>query len=278
MARLAHITLLFALLLIAPLAGCSAGATHRNPSFPLNVDEAKADLRRMASDQVAAERPIVVLAGWADPAAAPAFWKWRIREALERDVEVIRLSFVFDPTFAACREKVLDTVERRLGSHDVEVDVIAFSMGGLIARHAAMETAEDERRLRMVRLFTISTPHKGTDRAWLNPLDARVRDMKPGSAFLAELDGGLGEAEYEMHCYTQLRDWIVPSAFAAPEGVTPWWVPRGVMPLGHGRDFGDARIVADILRRLRGEAPWTTHPPAPLPLDDLDSADAGELR
>ena len=86
---------------------------------------------------------------------------------------------------------------------EIEVDVVAISMGGLIARYAAMPLPDDSRQLRIRRLFTISTPHRGAKLAALPTFDQRQIDMRPGSAFLASLDDALADADYDLLPYVR---------------------------------------------------------------------------
>ena len=63
------------------------------------------------------------------------------------------------------------------------IDLVGFSMGGLICRYYLQRLSGLERTRRFV---TISTPHRGSLLAWLvdNPA---CRQMRPGSAFLRDL-------------------------------------------------------------------------------------------
>jgi pimeloyl-ACP methyl ester carboxylesterase len=146
----------------------------------------------------------------------------------------------------------------------VEVDVIGFSMGGLVARHAARPNSLGK-RLNIRRLFTISSPHRGARLASLPTVDQRMIDMRPGSAFLADLNSHLSEADYELLAYTRLGDMIVGPENAAPPGMSPWWVANASFSLAHISAGADPRILADIARRLRNEPPFTTTPASPLP-------------
>ena len=70
--------------------------------------------------------------------------------------------------------------------------MLGLSMGGLVARHAALPR-EDGRRLNVARLFTIATPHRGARladfRLSLLPVwDQKVLSMTTASPFLARLD------------------------------------------------------------------------------------------
>ena len=64
-----------------------------------------------------------------------------------------------------------------------KIDLVAFSMGGLVTRYYLQRLGGLERVQRYV---TLSTPHHGTLLAYLLP-NAGCRQMRPGSAFLRDL-------------------------------------------------------------------------------------------
>ena len=65
------------------------------------------------------------------------------------------------------------------------IDLVGFSMGGLVARYYLQKLGGINR---VGRLVTISTPHRGTQTALF--LNTRgVRQMRPGSPFLLDLNG-----------------------------------------------------------------------------------------
>lgn len=66
---------------------------------------------------------------------------------------------------------------------DAKFRMVAFSMGGLVARHYLQILGG---AARCEKLLTLSSPHRGTDSAWLYP-GKGARDMRPGSAFLHQL-------------------------------------------------------------------------------------------
>jgi hypothetical protein len=63
----------------------------------------------------------------------------------------------------------------------------------------------------------------------------------------------------------RLGDIIVGAPNAAPEGLTPRWLPGEPLQDSHIGAMLDKRIIADVARRLRGEQPLTSDPPQPLP-------------
>jgi hypothetical protein len=119
-------------------------------------------------------------------------------------------------------------------------------------------------------LFTASSPHLGALRAQRLPRLLQMQeDMTPGSQFLRRLEeaesGGPG---YEIVPYVRLGDDVVGAVYAAPRGRAAWWVTDVPGEFSHLGAMTDPRILADVLRRLRGERPWTTEPPASLPTDE----------
>jgi pimeloyl-ACP methyl ester carboxylesterase len=149
------------------------------------------------------------------------------------------------------------------------VDVIAVSIGGVVARHAAAATPTPPgRRLRVARLFTISSPHRGAALAAFPamPFVGGVQaDLRPGSKFLRTLEHNERPGTYPVYPYVRLGDSLVGAANAAPHGQDPWWVATPPLEGAHTMAYCDGRIVADIARRLRGEEPFAKEPPEPLP-------------
>lgn len=65
-----------------------------------------------------------------------------------------------------------------------EVDIVGHSLGGLIARYYVQRLGGDQR---VRTLVTLGTPHSGTAVAPLASAHPIVRQMRPGSALIAEL-------------------------------------------------------------------------------------------
>ncbi len=278
---------------VLALAGCGSD-TPVNPSFPLTRSVAAAALKQMNDDPRPLPRPVIVLGGIHDPGFVAPHIADGIRDAVPDRTQVIHVSFFETGDFDSCAEKLIRKIDEHFPCDDpnqtpnqtIEVDVVAFSMGGLVARHAASDAyaSAHGRRLHMARLFTISTPHQGADLADLPTLDQRIKDMREGSAFLTQLNGdGIlhpeahadsimltsqpeGDARngYTLFAYVRLDDGVIGEEHAAPPGVNAWWVPNG-LALSHLMAGFDNRILADILRRLRDEEPYSIEPAAPLP-------------
>ncbi|MFP6876936.1 MAG: alpha/beta fold hydrolase [Roseibacillus sp.] len=71
-------------------------------------------------------------------------------------------------------------------NENAEFSVVAFSMGGLVARYYLQELGG---AARCKGLYTIATPHNGTYTAYLYP-GLGAKQMRPESAFLASLKKG----------------------------------------------------------------------------------------
>ncbi len=213
-------------------------------------------------------RPLVILSGWFDPGFAVSQLKLRIDRVIQ-DERVVVVSFASCKTFDDCRKKVVDAVNRAFPSDDsqwtAEVDVIAVSMGGLVARYAQADRLE-EKRLRINRLFTIATPHRGAGLAHLPTLNRLQIDMRPGSEFMTTI--ATSPVTYKIYPYVRLGDVIVGESNAAPPGENPWWVPNAWLEPAHLLAYKAPRILADIARRLRDEPPFVSEPREPLPAGD----------
>ena len=257
-------------LLLGFVAGC-AETGPVNPSFSVSTQTAREALDEMRSHPVRLERPVVVLSGYLDPGLG-AWWVGRALRKATGDERFLELQLLWHATFESCRTSVIDSVDEAFPSSDpiwtAEVDVVAISMGGLVARAAAAppgENAATQRRLRIRRLFTISTPHRGASLAAMPCILPLHRDMGPGSRWLAQLEEDFGSAEYTVLPYVRLRDWTVGAENAAPPGMVPWWLSGSIVAPSHPASATDSRIHADIARRLRGEEAFARSPAAPLP-------------
>ena len=228
------------------LTACAA-ADPVNPSLPISPPDARAALRDMRADPKPLTRPLLVLGGFADPLGAD-FVAGRLRPLVTG--EIVPVSFAFADDFEEARDILAHAAAGR------EVDVVAVSMGGLVARYAAPH-------VRIARLFTIATPHAGAHLADLPSPDPFMQDMQRDSEFMTRLN--TMTATYELLPYAALGDLTVGTENAAPPGDVPWWTAQSPVAEGHVAAALDPRILADIARRLRGEPAYATTPRAPLP-------------
>ena len=240
----------------------------QNPAFQLPNSGLRREWDRMRASPKPLARPLVVLSGWRAPGWPGALLARQLRLLVgeQNRGTTLAVPFTFIRQLDDGAVRVIEHVERRWPGPDrdqtVEVDVVGISMGGLIAR-AAAAGLHSGKRLRVARLFTLGTPHRGARVArWLRP-DALVRGMQPGSAFLANLDRALADAPYELICYARLGDSWVGARNAAPTDREPIWKP-GPPLLSHQTISTDRLMRTDIARRLRGEDPLA-HAASPPP-------------
>jgi pimeloyl-ACP methyl ester carboxylesterase len=226
-----------------------------NPSFTFPRNELRAEVARMRSRPVPLARPVVVLAGWHSPGLGgfgAASILHRLTSGNAGDFLSIACPFRFSMRSAAAQA----CAELRRHLPNREVDIVGISMGGLVAR-AIMADMFEQSPVRVARLFTLATPHRGARLAsWIRP-DAAARDMQPGSNFLNQLDARLDPLA-ELHCYALLRDWWVGARGTAPNGHHPHWLDAPLGPrriISHFAINRDHRILADVALRLRGEPP-----------------------
>jgi hypothetical protein len=235
----------------------------------------------MRADPKPLERPLVVLSGYFDPGIAAAHLRKEFRH-LTGDDRVIGVSFLFCGDFETCRQHVIAAVDKAFPNDDPtwtsEVDVVGVSMG-----RGSWGATPPSRRARARR-----PPAAGGDgcsrsarptagRRWRRC--RRSADCKstcgptPASCAASPTPRPHADAQgeptgtSELYPYVRLGDGIVGETNAAPHGRTPWWVPGEPFQTAHGMAAMDARIIADVARRLRGEAPLTSDPPEPLPSD-----------
>jgi triacylglycerol lipase len=106
-------------------------------------------------------------------------------------------------------EQVASYIDDRI-TGEAKVDIVAFSMGGLVARYYVQRLGGMRR---VERLITISTPHHGTWMAFLY-WNTGARQMRPGSGFLRDLnrDAGLLKSIRFTSLWTPLDLMIVPAS------------------------------------------------------------------
>ncbi|MDB5292787.1 MAG: hypothetical protein JWL69_4028 [Phycisphaerales bacterium] len=256
----------FLLVSLTLLTGCAA--QPNNPSFPVSVEKADRDLDRMAADQRPLLRTLVVIGGLMDPGISSVTMADRFR-SVTHDDRIVVLSVFECCTFEQMRRKIIGAVERAAPCSDptqtTAVDVVGYSIGGLAARYAALPPPDGKgRRLRIARLFTISTPNRGAFAAEKLPLLHPLQySLRHGSEIMNEVNAK--PASYPIYSYIRLGDYAVGVENAAPPGQSPWWLPTPPFEGAHEGAFYDARILADIARRLRSEKPIAATPPQALP-------------
>lgn len=229
--------------------------TITNPDFPVDGAHAMREHARMRSEPVRLARPVVVLAGWRAPHFSPLSSESVLRPLTSgRRDDFLSVSYANAAEIQVCLDAAVKAIAERFPG-DVEVDVAAISMGGLVARKLLAMGA-----VRVKRLFTMATPHRGASMARVVRPDWCAADMRPGSALLRELDAALPtlRERVELRPYAALRDWWVGARHCAPTGMGAYWIdPVSVFgrTLSHFAINREPRVLMDIARCLRGEEP-----------------------
>lgn len=252
---------------------------RHNPAYPATSEEIQSDLDRMRADPVGLDRPVLVLSGYRSPSGAARFLAGRIRSLTGCDDDMVAvMSYPLAADIDPLGERVVEFVEETWPDADGgggateeltrEVDVVAISMGGIVARVAALPpeergSAKDTKQLNISTLYTLGSPHEGARLSQYLRVDAASRKMQPGSEFMERLNAALGDAGYEIVPYAILHDRLVGATRSAPPGQEPIWVPGRII-LGHHLISLEDRIAVDLARRLRGEEPLGRPGPAPV--------------
>ncbi len=246
--------------------GCSVNRPVENPAFPVTFEQAKDDLARMRANPIPLQRPVVVLAGYRSWPMLAQGVRYRLFPVTSGNSDdFLPISFMFAGDIEQITGLVTRRIEERWPSdtpdETIEVDVIGISMGGLVARTASLPLGSlpagdetRERRLKIRTLYTMGTPHEGAILAEKIAPDNAARAMRPGSEFMEYLNAQLGTHEFEIVPYAHLNDTWVGATNSAPPGQEPIWT-GGTKVMSHFSITTDDRIMADLARRLRGEAP-----------------------
>jgi triacylglycerol lipase len=135
-------------------------------------------------------------------------------------------------------------------SHAIPADepfsIVGFSMGGLVARAYLRQLANPKR----VPVFvSIASPHRGTWMAWLNNFPG-VRDMRPGSTFLAAIDADV--ARYSATRWITIRTPLDLMILPSTSSGLPWAENHVVPVLAHPLLVLDRRVIDTVIVSLGG--------------------------
>src|SRR6185437_9117978 len=105
------------------------------------------------------QRPLIIVTGFMDPGLSALAMRIRFGGLFD-DRRIITVQLADCYSVESCRKKVIAAVDRAFASTDAgqttQVDVIGYSLGGVVARYAALAPPSTaEKRLRISRLFTI---------------------------------------------------------------------------------------------------------------------------
>lgn len=240
--------------------GCAPLAV--NPAHPDSHEAASRALALMSAQPVAPTRPILVLGGYMDPGFAAGSLERALRASCGPSAEIVAVSFMDCTSMEQCRDRVLASTAPIVDAHpEATFDVVANSMGGIVARYAALSPdrrrecglpeSRRDRSLRIHHLYTIGTPHRGAlmaEGAFGSPL---TRQLRQGSDLLRCLDTALPGCGYGMTCFARIGDSVVGVDRCAPDGVDLIWLDTPPLELAHVDAHRDPRIVRMIVAGIR---------------------------
>ncbi|HYE61294.1 MAG TPA: hypothetical protein VD997_04800 [Phycisphaerales bacterium] len=237
-----------------------------NPDFHLEPASLEAETQRLRSTPTPLARPVVILGGWHAPGIANISMASRLgpfTSGKPDDFTSITYPLAFSLHSAAAHAY---SVIRSKGLCEREIDVVGISMGGILSRALACD-AFNLGPLKIRRIFTVASPHRGAKIAQVIIPDPCAWDMRPQSKFLCGLNGRAHACE--LHCYAALRDWWIGASNTAPPGMLPYWVdvnPGLGRLCSHFAINHDQLVMVDIARRLRAEVPLAKRASQP-PID-----------
>jgi pimeloyl-ACP methyl ester carboxylesterase len=228
-------------LLLAPAAtGC----------LPVAKREAREGSPKLAGSP---RHVIVVIGGYANGRPMVSGAAAHLGKSLGAETHVCRLSDlgIMKPIPEYSRELRDMVAGLKLRPED-RLDLVAFSMGGLVCRHYLEEMGG-----RADKLVTLCTPHGGTTKgARYAKTSSSIRDLQPGSKFLRELNSGKLAAGTEYHSVRISGDRTVRPRFSAIlPGARNYLVPGRLHSMTIFRKKV-RRLLADVLAgRARPNGP-----------------------
>ena len=191
-------------------------------------------------------RPVVLLHGYLQHSAN---FLWLARR-LRRDGwvhlhEVAHVPLLGDIERSGARlAGVIERIRRETGAP--EVDVVAHSMGGLVARAAVSAGAAG-----IHRIITLGTPHQGTEVFRRLDLDPMLRQMRPGSPCLRRLAGAdpMPAATELISIYSRDDALVVPPS----NGYCPGAFNIEVRGLGHMSLLFSRRVYELVRENLAAD-------------------------
>lgn len=170
------------------------------------------------------QRPILLLYGFGSTRRALRILELRLRRRLNRCVFSINLGGYKDTLntagiigLAKLVDEKVEALSRKYGIE--EIDIVAHSKGGLIARYY-VKRLNGARRVR--HLVTLATPHRGSWAAFLGiPLFGWIApsiwQMTPLSPFIRQLAKGPWPSNVHLVSISSTADWVAPPSRCALE-------------------------------------------------------------
>jgi triacylglycerol esterase/lipase EstA (alpha/beta hydrolase family) len=187
--------------------------------------------------------PIILLHGFAMNRTQ---WIWMARRLRARGHGPIYginyFSFARIDRAARRLARFVEDVRTREG--ELRIDIVAHSMGGLVARYYIERLSGSKH---VERLVTIGTPHRGTRIGWFGALLPGARDLLGSSALLADLGPVRAGADYTS-IWSRADAVVQPPESAS---IVPAGSDEVFSNLGHLSLVLSPRVVDVIDNRLR---------------------------
>ena len=209
--------------------------------------EAEERLRVLATRPRRLERPVVLVHGWLD---GPRRFRKMIAHletcapGSEKKIHCVSLD----------GSGPIDGLAERVARECAplgEVDVIAHSMGNLVARQA-----DGKHGLKIKRLFSLAGPHTGGRFAFLiHRVHDQVRDMDARSVFIRKLNSNSKSMDFKIVTFRVRGDPLVSRTSAHFVGSEHHELRRLLFRKAHKHLPQDERVIAYILEALLTERP-----------------------
>lgn len=216
----------------------------------LGVSEARRLLREWARSPRALARPVLVISGWMYPSALLSPITNALLACTTNGREWVHVSGC--PFHLPIQRLAKRLVLRYQDLSDrYGVDVIGVSMGGIVAREAARSRSQP--RLRVVRLFTLGTPHGGARALAKLAPHHQAQQLARGSRFLDDLNADPTSRDFPIETFGLAGDHLVSpqSAHAVSTRRNHWNNALMLLP-AHSALHRDPRIIATLVGRLLG--------------------------
>ncbi|MGH8048940.1 MAG: lipase family alpha/beta hydrolase [Chthoniobacterales bacterium] len=123
--------------------------------------------------------------------------------------------------------------------------IVGFSMGGMVARSYLRQFGDPER---IETFVSIASPHRGTWTAWLEGSPG-VRDMRPGSAFLAGVNADA--ARFSSVNWITIRTPLDLMILPSNSSTLSWAENHSVPVLMHPLLVWDGRVLDAVVCAMR---------------------------
>ncbi|MBM3268081.1 MAG: hypothetical protein FJZ01_10580 [Candidatus Sericytochromatia bacterium] len=179
--------------------------------------------RRPAPASPAGKRPILLVPGYFEPGAMWYSFKGELQRRGWTQIYIYEhwpgLGDIRD--MAAKAGALADKIRAETGFD--RIDVVGHSMGGLVLRYWIQRMGGADK---IAHYVSFATPHRGTVAGYFGPGES-ARQMRPGSSFLTDLNGGdsrPGDAHYAS-LWSRTDEIVVPQPHGEYQGASDMAFP-----------------------------------------------------